>query len=144
MGEFLDQCASDAWDIISGRKKIVRNKIVSCEDSEPKENTNQDYGWLAPNGKFYSVDFGCHQAWASKYLLDQYRNGSIDLNIGEDPEDVLCKIGFILLHNPHGYNFSVTRDNSKRITKKQEEFLIEYFENRNMKDWIDKIYQDEI
>ena len=78
MGDFLDKCASDAWDIMSGRKKIIRNKIVSCECNELKEDTNQDYGWLAPNGKFYPADFGEHQAWASQYLLEQYRNGKID------------------------------------------------------------------
>jgi hypothetical protein len=144
MGDFLDKCASDAWDIISGRKKIIGNKIVSCECNELKEDTNQDYGWLAPNGKFYPADFGEHQAWASQYLLDQYRNGKIDLKINEEPGDVLCKMGFILLHNPHRYNFSVTRDYNKRITNKQKNFLIEYFENRNMNDWLNKIYQNEI
>jgi hypothetical protein len=108
------------------------------------KDTNQDYGWLAPDGKFYPVDFGEHQAWASQYLLEQYRNGKIDLKINEDPGDVLCKMGFILLHNPHKYNFSVTRDTSKRITNKQKEFLIKYFEGRNMDDWLNKIYQDEI
>lgn len=140
----LDQCASDAWEIIRGRKKIVRNKIVSCEKMSQKENTEQDYGWLAPDGKFYTVEFGKHQAWASKYLLEQYRNGKIDLKINEEPGDVLCKIGFILLHNPHRYNFSVTRDMTKIITKKQEDFLAEYFESRNMNDWLDKLYRNEI
>lgn len=144
MGKYLNQCASDAWDVISGRKRIVGNEILPCKDNEIKENINQDYGWLAPNGKFYAVDFGEHQTWASKYLRNQYRNGKIDLKLGCDPGVELCRMGFILLHNPHGYKFSVTRDISKRITNKQKEFLIEYFENRNMNDWLNKIYQDEI
>lgn len=132
MGKYLDQCASDAWDVIRGRKHIARNKIMPYKDNEVKESVNQDYGWLAPDGKFYSVDFGEHQAWASQYLLKQYRNGKIDLKINEEPGDVLCKMGFVLLHNSHKYNFSVTRDMNKIITKKQEDFLVEYFESRNM------------
>lgn len=74
MGKYLDQCADDAWEVISGRKKIVGNKII---DSEIKIN-REDYGWLAPNGEFFPVEFGNHQAWASKYLLDEYRNGNLD------------------------------------------------------------------
>lgn len=61
MGKYLDQCADDAWEVISGRKKIVGNKII---DSEIKIN-REDYGWLAPNGEFFPVEFGNHQAWAS-------------------------------------------------------------------------------
>ena len=100
LGDILYQYASDALDVISGRKKIIGNKIVSCKNNELKEIINQDFGWLAPNGKFYPADFGEHQAWASKYLLEQYKNGKIDLKINEEPGDVLCKMGFILLHNP--------------------------------------------
>lgn len=144
MGKYLDQCASDARDVIRGRKYIAGNKIMLYKDNEVKESVNQNYGWLAPDGAFHPVDFGEHQAWASQYLLNQYRNGKIDLEISGEPGDVLCKIGFVLLHNPYGNNFSVTRDMSKRITKKQKEFLIEYFESRNMNDWLNKIYQEEI
>lgn len=144
LGDILYQYASDALDVISGRKKIIGNEIVSCKNNELKEIINQDFGWLAPNGKFYPADFGEHQAWASKYLLEQYKNGKIDLKINEEPGDVLCKMGFILLHNPYRYNFSVTRDCSKIITKRQEDFLVEYFESRNMNDWLDKLYRNEI
>lgn len=144
MGKYLDQCASDAWDVTRGRKHIAGNKIMPYKDNEVKRKCKSDYGWLAPNGTFHPVDFGEHQAWASQYLLNQYRNGKIDLEISEEPGDVLCKMGFILLHNPYGNNFYVTRDMSKRITKKQKEFLIEYFESRNMNDWLNKIYQEEI
>lgn len=141
----LDQCAEDAAEVIWGRKKIVGNRIVDCGpeiDEQKQENT--DYGWLAPNGKFYPVKFGNHQAWASQYLLDEYRKGNIESKYNEDPSDKLCEMGFILIHNPHGYNFSVTRNCNKRITTRQEDFLIEYFEQRNMKEWLYKIYRGEI
>ena len=44
LGDILDQYASDAWDVISGRKKIIGNKIVSCKNNELKEIINQDFG----------------------------------------------------------------------------------------------------
>lgn len=142
LGEFLDQCANDAREVIWGRKKIVGNRIFDCNEKEKSED--KDFGWLAPNGSFYPVEFGEHQAWASQYLLNEYRNGNIELKCNEDPGDKLCEMGFILLHNPHEYNFSITRDCKKRITNRQKEFLIDYFEKRNMNKWLEKLYQEKI
>lgn len=145
LGRYLDQCANDAWEVIRGRKKIIGNKIIDCNLMDKNiESQEEDYGWLTPNGTFYSVEFGNHQAWASKFLLNEYRKGNIELKCNEDPGDKLCEIGFILLHNPHGYNFSITRDCKKRITNRQKEFLIDYFEKRNMNKWLEKLYQEEI
>ena len=145
MGYYIDQCAKDAWDVIQRRKMVVGNEIVNCENSDDTPETeNKDYGWLAPNGKFYPVDFGEHQAWAAQYIADEYRNGNIELKVSEEPGDVLTAMGFILLHNPHGYNFSITRDCKKRTTNKQKEFLIDYFNERNMDNWLVKLDQDDI
>lgn len=144
MGKYLDQCLKDAWDITRGRKKIVGNRIISCDDSTETTRDNNDYGWLAPNGEFYPVEFGEHQTYASNYLLNEYKKGNIELECDEDPGDKLCEMGFILLHNPHRYDFSVTRDCKKRITNRQKEFLIDYFEKRNMNQWLEKLYQEEI
>lgn len=145
LGKYSDQCANDAREVIRGRKKIVGNKIIACNLTDKNiESQEENYGWLAPNGTFYSVEFGEHQAWASQYLLNEYREGNIELKCSEDPGDKLCEIGFILLHNPHGYSFSITRDYKKRITNRQKEFLINYFEKRNMNQWLEKLYQEEI
>ena len=135
--ETLNKCMNDAWDIIQGRKKIVRNKIIS--------NTNKEmYGWLAPDGKFYKSGFGEHQDWAGKYLLKQFRNENIDLKCGENPGDKLTEIGWILIHNPSGFQLSITRDKSKRITIRQKDFLLEYFANMKLTDWIAKLDRNEI
>ena len=136
--EILNKCANDAWDIIQGRKKIVRNKIISNTDKEI-------YGWLAPDGKFYESDFGEHQTWASEYLLKEFKNGNIeDLFVHHNPGDKLTEMGWILIHNPSGFQLSITRDKSKRITIKQKDFLLEYFTNIASLDWIKKLEQEEI
>lgn len=129
MGKYLDQCCEDAWDVIRGRKKIVGNKIVNIKDTEEIENKNKEvYGWLAPDGTFYSVEFGNHQAWASEYLLRLYREGKISYEQARredngDVCDLLTDMGWILIHNPHGYDFKITRNLSKRVTNKQKDYL---------------------
>ena len=73
MGKYLDQCCNDAWDVIRGRKKIVGNKIIDIEGVEGIEKKSEEvYGWLAPNGKFYPVEFGNHQACESEYHFKIY------------------------------------------------------------------------
>lgn len=129
MGKYLDQCYNDAWDVIRGRKKIVGNKIIDIEGVEGIEKKSEEvYGWLAPNGKFYPVEFGNHQAWASEYLLKLYRDGEISdkqarPNDNGDVGDLLTDMGWILIHNPHGYDFKITRNLSKRVTNKQKDYL---------------------
>ena len=129
MGKYLDQCCNDAWDVIRGRKKIVGNKIIDIEGVEGIEKKSEEvYGWLAPNGKFYPVEFGNHQAWASEYLLKLYRDGEISdkqarPNDNGDVGDLLTDMGWILIHNPHGYDFKITRNLSKRVTNKQKDYL---------------------
>jgi hypothetical protein len=121
MGAFLNQCCEDAWEVIRGRKKIVGRSITDFQDKE-KSETQQEYGWLSPNGKFYPVEFGGHQSWASQYLL---KEGDLK---EEDPcaGDILIERGWILLHNPCLNNIQVTKSN-KNYTKKQKDFLYDYF-----------------
>lgn len=129
MGKILDQCCKDAWDVIKGKKKIIGNRIIKIEDTKETENKSEEnYGWLAPDGTFYPVGFGNHQLWASEYLLRLYCEGKISYeqarcedngNVG----DLLTDMGWILIHNPHGYDFKITRNLSKRVTNKQKDYL---------------------
>ena len=58
MGSILEQCANDAWDVIRGRKKIIGNTIVDVqEESESVDKTETEYGWLSPDGVFYTVEW---------------------------------------------------------------------------------------
>ena len=140
--ETLNRCANDAWDVIQGRKKIVRNKIIQ---NDYKEESKESYGWLAPDGKFYKSDFGQHQTWASDYLLREFKDGNIEeLSIGENPGDILINKGWILIHNPSGFQLHITRNVSKRMTLKQKDFLLEYFTDMAAFEWIKKLDQDEI
>ena len=136
--ETLNKCMNDAWDIVQGRKRIIRNKIISNTDKEM-------YGWLAPDGKFYESDFGEHQTWASEYLLKEFEKDNIENLLSHDnPGDKLTEMGWILIHNPSGFQLSITRDKSKRITIRQKDFLLEYFSDMELTDWIKKLDRNEI
>lgn len=129
MGKILEQCCVDAWDVIQGKKKIVGNKVVNIEEINDIENEHEEgYGWLAPEGTFYFVEFGNHQAWEAEHLLELYREEKISyeqarIKDNENAGDLLIKMGWILIHNPHGYGIKITRNLSKRITNKQKEYL---------------------
>lgn len=129
MGKFLNQCCDDAWDVIRGRKKIIGKKIFETESFKEAENkVKEEYGWLAPDGTFYPVEFGKHQAWASKYLSGLYREDRVlyertGRKCNENVVDLLTDMGWILIHNPHGYGFKITRNLSKRVTNKQKDYL---------------------
>lgn len=134
MGSVLEQCCNDAWDIIRGRKKIVRNTIIDITEKETEytEKTESEYGWLLPDGRFYNVEFGNHQAWASEYLLRLYRENKITyeeakIEANQNAGDVLVNMGWILIHNPSNMLIKVTRNESKTITKSQKEFLYDFY-----------------
>lgn len=129
MRKFLEQCCNDAWDVVCGRKEIIGNRIINIEDIEKSENRREEkYGWLAPDGTFYPIESGKHQAWAAKHLSELYRRGEISYeqvrykdNVYAD--NLLTNMGWILIHNPHGYDFKITRNLSKRVTNKQKDYL---------------------
>ena len=133
MGSILEQCANDAWDVIRGRKKIIGNTIVDVqEESESVDKTETEYGWLSPDGVFYPVEFGNHQAWASEYLLRLYREDKITyeqakIGANQNAGDILVNMGWILIHNPSNMRIKVTRNESKTISKAQKEFLYDFY-----------------
>lgn len=74
------------------------------------------------------MEFGNHQAWASEYLLKLYSDEKISYEQARpkdngDVGDLLTDMGWILIHNPHGYDFKITRNLSKRVTNKQKDYL---------------------
>lgn len=132
MGKYLDQCAKDAWDVIKGKKKIVGNAIVDINEEEPDctDKTDTEYGWLSPDGVFYSVDFSKHQTWAAKFIKGLYNNGSISIEelrkagSNDHAGDWLVNRGWVLIHNPTQHKIQITSNDN--FTKAQKEFLYDF------------------
>ena len=145
MGKFLQQCADDAWDVMQGRKKVVSNKVVETTDEDMIEKETE-YGWLEPSGKFHPVEFGNHQTWASKYVLNLFEEGEIsyeeaNLSNKQDTGDILVNRGWVLIHNPSQHNIRITRDLSKKLTKAQADYLYDFLIKHGKEKEANELYQ---
>lgn len=88
------------------------------------------FGWLSPLGKFLESEYGTHESSAIEIIqkngwVADYDRGDNDiLNLARD---YLCNVkGYVLIHNPSmDGGYIVT--NTKPLTKKQKEFLYDYF-----------------
>ena len=94
-----------------------------------EEKFDNNYGWLEPSGEFHPVPWCDHQEWA---MNEGKRRGWIP----EDEHDlwaagdVLADHGWVLLHNPGKGVAFVTRNEEKRLTKAQQDFLYSYYADR--------------
>ena len=88
------------------------------------------FGWLSPLGKFLESEYGTHEGAAFEIIQ---KNGWVedyekrDYEILNLARDYLCAVkGYVLIHNPSmDGGYIVT--NMKPLTKKQKEFLYDYF-----------------
>lgn len=98
-----------------------------------KTVSSQPYGWLSPGGKFTERDFGEHEAAAQEiaeergWTEEYYKWYVLPENAGKMCRDFLCEVkGYCLIHNPSGYGgYIVTH--IKDLTRKQRDFLFDYF-----------------
>lgn len=110
-------------------RKDYDNGILPGADTEtvkPKKDS-QPFGWLSPTGEFFEGDWGEHEGIAyeiasKKNFHDEYCKSDCD-----GYREFLSEVkGYCLIHNPcadGGYIVS----HVKPLTKKQKEFLYEYF-----------------
>ena len=104
-----------------------------------EEKHKDNYGWLEPDGTFHPVPWCNHQEFAQDTIWergwwDDFRKWDEE-NYSFLCGDYLTRAkGWVLLHNPGRGVAYVTKDDSKRLTKAQREFLFDYFYSRGMKD----------
>lgn len=93
-------------------------------------DTEDDYGWLAPDGTFFPVEFANHQSWAQEKLIELGAIEKHELNMW-NAGDKLVDMGWALLHNPGMGTAFVTSSDTKPLTKRQKDFLFDYYTQRN-------------
>ena len=115
-----------------------------------EEHTTEDYGWLEPNGTFHEVEWGRHQEWATEYVKEnfpeEYKEISMQSNTGTGligEGDWLVEKGWVLLHSPSQGIAQPTRNPVKRYTKAQQEFLYDYYQERNREKEANAVYEEE-
>jgi hypothetical protein len=99
--------------------------------------STEDYGWLRPDGKFFETGWGTHEEWAGEYIDKYYPNARPHYS-----GDFLVKKGWILLHSPTQTGVSVSMDDINRASKKQKEFLYDYFVERNRREDASAVWKD--
>lgn len=120
----------EALERESKRQELLDSFLSRYRNKIEKE---EDYGWLRPDGVFFGVEWGEHQAWANQYMLrnmseEEYDKTDIDFLYSGD---YLLDRGWVLLHNPaQGVAYPTVSD-TRSLTKKQREFLYDYYIKRN-------------
>lgn len=116
---------------------------------DEEEHTTEDYGWLEPNGTFHEVEWGKHQKWATEYVKEnfpeEYEEISMQSNTGTGligEGDWLVERGWVLLHSPSQGIAQPTRNPVKRYTKAQQEFLYDYYMEREKESEANAVYWD--
>lgn len=87
-----------------------------------------DYGWLSPEGKFFQSDWGNHQEESYKLVRKFYGEDALYSDKGDN---ALYKRGWSLLHNPMNYGITQIEEPKRGLSKKQKEFLYDYYMNSN-------------
>lgn len=118
---------------------------------DEEEHTTEDYGWLAPDGTFYAVDWGNHQEWAQRFIEESFpemaEDDEMDMqthcNIGLiGAGDYLAERGWVLLHSPSQGIAEPTKDPRRNYTKAQKEFLYDYYMERNKENKANEVWEE--
>lgn len=116
-------------------RDYMRGKIPHGEKLKREEpvKDSQPFGWLSPSGEFIEGDFGEHEEVAfniieSKGWEDAFLKWKVDSDrpIGLARDYICEEKGWCLIHNPSGYGGYIVT-NMKPLTKKQKDFLFNYF-----------------
>ncbi len=109
------------------------------KEEDKKEKVDHDYGWVSPTGVFIETPWGEHEKAAEEIIntkgfadeynkwLDEQPNNTLGINF----RDFLINVkGYALIHSPSGVGYNVSYH--KSLTKKQRDFLYEYFSDMGM------------
>lgn len=157
------------WDILKFRKngadlsnedytemkkqidKIIDDLQQQTVKQTPKKEVElkyEDYGWLSPDGKYYDSGWATHQDKAADLLMElewtkdylEARRSEYNLTAG----DYLSKYkNFVLVDSPsQGIPYPRILE-GKKLTKKQREFLYDFYMERNLVSLAYKYFNEE-
>lgn len=125
--------------------------IFQCDDSDPEWQSDKpdlvqefiermqsdredDYGWLEPNGTYHPVPWGDHYHFAQQWLKDHDPGFDLLKKEYRDPGETLRMRGWVLLHSPAQGIARPTVAETHVLTKKQRNFLFDYYIKRKRND----------
>lgn len=113
----------------------LQNGILPKQKTQHPKSGSEEFGWLSPKGDFTESPFGQHEDSAEKIcekcgFMDEYwewYENQQNAGKGVLMRDFLSDVkGYCLIHNPAA-NGGYIVSHSKNLTKKQKEFLYDYF-----------------
>lgn len=126
------------------------SKMLDSYIERMKMDTDDDYGWLEPNGTYHPVEWGLHNNWAEQYLLDHYTDEELkELYYNEEQiripatDVMIYKLNWILLHNPSQGLAEHTAKPGYPISKAAKDFLYNYYTKRKQYNKAKLIYESE-
>lgn len=129
---YADVPGTPLFDMLPDQAPVVNSLVDSyLKQAKIEKEFEDNYGWLAPDGTFYPVKWGEHQGWAYRRAKKDYPEEAPQFPDGCSG-DILIRHGWILLHSPSMGVAQPQRDWTKRITKKQTDFLYGYYSDRNL------------
>lgn len=146
--EYKSEWDEQLFDDDLADMELLSSECKSTIDRMNNNSDEKDYGWLEPDGTFYSVPWGEHENFASKWLEKKYpdekKRIAVYHNSGRTcASDILIYVfNLILLHNPAQGLTKITRNQSAHMTKLQREFMTKYYNERNMTKQLEEL--DEI
>lgn len=114
---------------------IMPEQERTTRQQDTEEKPNRDFGWVSPLGEFVESPFGTHEESAGQICEKQgfdaeyweWRKTLKDGTTNRLKGDFIAEVkGYCLIHNPTGGGGYIAT-HMKRLTRKQEEFLYEYF-----------------
>lgn len=115
-----------------------------------RQDTEDDYGWLEPNGTFHPVEWGKHNAWAENWIREHYNEEKeLELYYNDDQmlipatDVMIYKLNWILIHNPSQGIGEHTSKPGYPISKAAKKFLYDYYETRKQYKKAKQIYESE-
>ncbi len=119
-----------------------------------KEGREDDYGWLEPDGTYHPVEWGNHSEWAGEYAETHYpfknhadmywktdASGNRHHYVGGD--FLVYVLGWVLLDNPMQGIASPKYDETRGLSKKQKEFLFDYYIERGLNERASALYNED-
>lgn len=105
------------------------------------------YGFISPNGRYHSVEWGEHTEFAYRYIDNNglesefYKWWKETTDCSGSPTDYLVYgCGWLLLHSP-GYGLPYLTSSKKEMTKEQRETLFDYYVQLDMKKEANALYK---
>lgn len=119
-----------------------------------KAARDDDYGWLEPDGTYHPVEWGHHSDWAREYADEHYPFKDYaymywKTDAKGERHHYVCGdflvyvLGWVLLDNPMQGIASPKYDKTRGLSKKQKEFLFDYYVDRGLNERASALYNED-